>query len=103
MVVPQLQYTMASSKFGRMLNSYRSLREPLGVKGMQQSVVITNNPGSIDQNQQLLVRFPNLGKDDVIVPGNARLAFTIALDSEDACAHDCDSESGPRHREEVDH
>ena len=28
--------------------------------------------------------FPNLGKDDVIVPGTARLAFTIALDSEDA-------------------
>ena len=47
-------------------------------------MVITNNPSSIDQNQQLLVRFPKLGKDDVIVPGTARLAFTIALDSEDA-------------------
>ena len=75
---------MASSKFGRKLNPYRSLREPLGVKGVRQSVVITNNPSSIDQNQQLLVRFPNLGKDDVIVPGTARLAFTITLNSEDA-------------------
>ena len=75
---------MASSKFGRKLNPYRSLREPLGVKGVRQSVVITNNPSSIDQNQQLLVRFPNLGKDDVIVPGTARLAFTIMLSSEDA-------------------
>ena len=75
---------MALSKFGRKLNPYRSLREPLGVKGMQQSVVITNNPSSIDKNQQLLVRFPNLGKDDVIVPGTARLAFTITLASEDA-------------------
>ena len=75
---------MASSKFGRKLNPYRSLREPLGVKGVWQSVVITNNPSSIDQNQQLLVRFPNLGKDDVIVPGTARLAYTITLNSEDA-------------------
>ena len=73
---------MASSKFGRKLYPYRSLREPLGVKGVRQSVVITNNPSSIDQNQQLLVRFPNLGKDDVIVPGTARLAF--AFNSEDA-------------------
>ena len=63
---------------------YRSLRERLGVKGVRQSVVITNNPGSIDQNHQLLVRFPNLGKGDVIVPGTARLAFTITLKSEDA-------------------
>ena len=75
---------MASSKFGRKLNPYRSLREPLGVKGERQSVVISNNPSSIDQNQQLLVRFPNLGKDDVIVHGTARLAFTITLNSEDA-------------------
>ena len=81
--VAQLQYTMASSKFGRKLNPYRSLREPLGVKGMRQSLVITNNPSSIDQNQQLLVRFPNLGAHDVIVPGTARLAFTITPDSED--------------------
>ena len=82
--VAQLQYIMASGKFGRKLNPHRSLREPLGVKGVRQSVVITNNPSSIDQNQQLLVRFPNLGKDDVIVPGTARLAFTITLNSEDA-------------------
>ena len=60
---------MASSKFGRKLNPYRYLREPLGVKGVRQSVVITHNPSTIDQNQQLLIRFPNLGKDDVIVPG----------------------------------
>ena len=83
-VVAQLQYTMASSKFGRKLNPFGSLCEPLGVKGVRQSVVITNNPSSIDQNQQMLVRFFNLGKDDVIVPGTAKLAFTIALDSEDA-------------------
>ena len=83
-VVAQLQYTMASSKFGRKLNPYRSLLDHLGVKGVRQSVAITNNPSRIDQNQQLLVRFPNLGKDDVILPGTARLAFTITLNREDA-------------------
>ena len=74
---------MASSTYGRTLNPYRRLREPLGVKGSRQSVIITNNPSTIDQNQQLLVRFPNLGPHDLIVPGTARLAFKIALDSTD--------------------
>ena len=82
--VALLHYTMASSKFRRKLNPYRSLREPLGAKGVRQSVVITNNPSSLDQNQQLLVRFPNLGQHDLIVLGTARLSFTITLDSEDA-------------------
>ena len=72
-----------ASQFGRKLNPYRKLRDPLGIKGVRQSVVITNNPSSIVQNQQLLVRFPNLGAHDVIVPGTARLAFTISLDSTD--------------------
>ena len=81
----KFKYTMASSsKFRRKLNPYRCLCEPLGVKGVRQSVVITNNPSTIDQNQQLLVRFPNLGAHDVIVPGTARPAFRITLDSEDA-------------------
>ena len=75
---------MASSAFGRKLNPYRRLRDPLGVKATRQTVVVTNNPATVDQNQQLLVRFPNLGADDVIVPGTARLAFTISLSSTDA-------------------
>ena len=73
---------MASSAYGRKLNPHRHLRDPLGVKGIRQSVVVTNNPSTVDQNQQLLVRFPNLGAHDVIVPGTARLAFTISLKSE---------------------
>lgn len=75
--------TMASNKFGRKFNPYRTLREPRSDKRMRQTVVIMNNPSTIDQDQQLLVRFPNLDRDDVIVPGTARLAFTIRLDSED--------------------
>ena len=74
---------MASNQFGRKLDPYRRLREPLGVKGERRSIVISHNPSTIDQNQQLLVRFPNLGTNDVIVPGTARLAFTITLHSED--------------------
>ena len=72
---------MASGQYRRKLNPYRKLREPLGVKGVRQSVVITN---TIAQNQQLLVRFPSLGAHDVIVPGTAKFAFRITLNSEDA-------------------
>jgi len=74
---------MASSAYGRKLDPYRRLREPLGVKAARQSVVVTNNPSTIGPNQQLLVRFPNLGVNDVIVPGSARLAFTVTLTSTD--------------------
>ena len=38
-----------------------------------------HNPSEIDQNQLLLVRFPKLGSDDVIVPGMANLSFNIKL------------------------
>ncbi|MEW8548089.1 MAG: hypothetical protein AB2693_31690 [Candidatus Thiodiazotropha sp.] len=50
---------MASSSFGRNFNPYRSLRAPLWVNGVPQSVVATNNPSMIGLDQQLLVRFPN--------------------------------------------
>ena len=71
------------SAYGNKLDPYRKIREPRGVKGIRQSVVITNNPSTIDENQQLLVRFPNLGSNDVIVPGTTRLAFEIDINSTD--------------------
>ena len=76
------------SAFGEKLNPYGKIREPRGVRGIRQSVVITNNPSTIDQNQQLLVRFPNLSSNDVIVPlpGTVRLAFEIELTSRDVNA-----------------
>ena len=49
----------------------------MGVKGNRQSYIVTNNPSSIDANELLTVRFPNLHANDVIVPGTARLAFNI--------------------------
>ena len=44
-------------------------------------MILTHNPSTIDQNQDLLVRFPNLGNDDVIIPGTANLSFNIELTS----------------------
>ena len=70
-------------QYGHKLDPYRKLRKPLGIKGIRQSVVITNNPSTIDENQLLTVRFPNLGTHDVIVPGTVKLAFNITLQSED--------------------
>ena len=74
-----------SELFGHKLNPCRRLRNPKGIKGIKQKAVATNNPSTIDGNQLLTVRFSNLGKDDVIVPSSARLAFKIFLGStEDA-------------------
>ena len=69
------------SAYGEKLNPYRKIREPRGMRAIRQSVVITNNPSTIDQHQQLQVRFPNLSSNDVIVPGTVRLAFEIEIKS----------------------
>ena len=44
-------------------------------------MIVTHNPSEIDQVQELLVRFPNLGSDDVIIPGTVNLSFNIELAS----------------------
>ena len=63
------------------MNPECSLRTPKGIKGTRQKVIVTHNPSEIDQAQELLVRFPNLGIDDVIIPGMANLSFSIELTS----------------------
>ena len=68
-------------EYGRKLNPERMLRIPRGIKGVRQKVIVTHNPSKIDQNQLLLVRFPNLGSEDVIVPGTANLSFDVELSS----------------------
>ena len=67
-------------EYGKRLNPECSLRTPKGIKGTRQKIV-THNPSEIDQAQELLVRFPNLGSDDVIIPGMANLSFNIELTS----------------------
>ena len=66
---------------GKQLNPDHSLRTAKGIEGTRQKVIVTHNPSEIDQNQLLLVRFPNLGSDDVIVPGMANLSFNIESSS----------------------
>ena len=66
-------------EYGERLNPECSLRTPKGIKRTRQKVIVTHNPSEIDQNQLLLVRFPNLGSDDVIVPGMVNLSFNIEL------------------------
>ena len=69
-------------EYGKRFNPERSLRTPKGIiKGTTQKVTVTHNPSEIDQAQELLVRFPNLGNDDIIVPGMANLSFNIELTS----------------------
>ena len=64
-------------EYGKRLNPERSLRTPKGIKGTRQKVIATHNPSEIEQAQELLVRFPNLGSDDVIISGTANLSFNI--------------------------
>ena len=61
------------------LNPEHSLRTSHGIKGTRQKVIVTHNPSEIGQNHLLLVRFPNLGSDDVIVLGTADLSFNTEL------------------------
>ena len=68
-------------EYGKRLNPEHPLRTPKGIEGIKQKVVVTHNPSTIGQNQLLLVRFPNLGSDDIIIPGMVNLSFHIELTS----------------------
>ena len=68
-------------EYGKRLNPERSLRTPKGIKGTRQKVIVTHNHIEIDQAQELLVRFPNLGSDEVIIPGTVNLSFNVELTS----------------------
>ena len=68
-------------EYRKRLNPECSLRTPKGIKGIRQKVIVTHNPSEIDQAQLLLVRFPNLGSDGVIIPGTVNLSFNIELTS----------------------
>ena len=60
-----VNYNVFKMEYGNKLNPEHSLRTPRGIKGTRQKVIVTHNPSEIDQNQLLLVRFPNLRSDDV--------------------------------------
>ena len=50
-------------EYGKRLNPERSLRTPKGIKGTRQKVIVTHNCSEIEQAQELLVRFPNFGRE----------------------------------------
>ena len=68
-------------EYGKRLNPECSLRTPKGIKKTRQKVIVTHNPSETDHAQEVLVRFPNLGSDDIIIPGMENLSFNIELTS----------------------
>ena len=68
-------------EYGNKLNPERSLRTAKGIKGTRQKVIVSHSPSETGQNQLLMVKFPNLASDDVIVPGTVNLSFNIELTS----------------------
>ena len=71
-----------ATQYGNKLNPYRKLRTPRGIKGTRRTLFNTHVPSTINQNGILTVRYPDLGKNDVIVPGTAKLSFKIELKSD---------------------
>ena len=70
-----------TSEYGYKLNPNRKLRKQKGIKGMRRTLFNTHVPSTIDQSGILAVRFPDLGTNDVIVPGTSKLSFKIQLNS----------------------
>ena len=70
-----------TTEYGHKLNPYRKLKKSRGIKGVRRTISNTHVPSTIDQGGILTVRFPDLGKDDVIVPGSSKLSFKIDLNS----------------------
>ena len=68
-------------EYGNKLNPECSFTTAKGIKGTRQEVIVTHNPSEIGQNQLLMVKFPNLASDDVIIPGTANLSINIELTS----------------------
>ena len=71
-----------TSEYGHKLNPHRKLRKQKGIKGIRRTLFNTHVPSTIDQTGILAVKFPDLGKEDVIVPGTSKLSFKIQLNSD---------------------
>ena len=68
-------------EYGKRLNPECFLRTSKAIKRTRQKIIVTHNPSEIDHAQELLVKFPNLGSDEVIIPEAANLSFNIELTS----------------------
>jgi hypothetical protein len=70
-----------ASEYGNKLDPYRELRTSRGIKGERRTFYVGHTPSTITPGVELEVRFPDLGKNDVIVPGTSKLSFKIDLTS----------------------
>ena len=70
-----------ATEYGYKLDPYRQLRKARGVDAKRQRVRNSHTPSHADQNNEIIVQFPNLGRDDVIVPGSSKLSFKVNLTS----------------------
>ena len=64
---------------GHKLNSQRSYRKSLALKGLRQHIIKTNNPSTIGPDELLTVHFPDLKENQVIIPSTTKLTFNISL------------------------
>ena len=71
------------SIYGSEINPNKEYRERYGFKSNRQRVHVSHTPSTIDQNQDLEVRLPNLGASDVMIPASLKLYFTLELTSSD--------------------
>ena len=63
------------------LNVHNQFRKRFALKAPKQHVKISHTPSTIDQNQDLEVRIPNLGANDVIIPNSIELTFDLEFNS----------------------
>ena len=68
-----------SAYYGKNLDPNRTNRSRGGFNAERQIIKLTNNPSTIAENQTLEIRFPNLSKTDVIVPGSVYLSFALSV------------------------
>ena len=64
---------------GGKLNPQRSYRKGFTLKGLRQHIIKTDNPSTIEPNELLTVRFPDLKENQLIIPGTTKLTFNISL------------------------
>ena len=64
---------------GYRLNPQRSYRKGFALKGLHQHIIKTNNPSTIGPGELLIVRFPDLKENQVIIPSTTKLTFNISL------------------------
>ena len=69
---------------GDKLNPQRSYREGFALKGLRQHIIKTNNPSTIGPGELLIIRFPDLKENQIIIPSTMKLTFNISLAGTDA-------------------